>query len=154
VVAFLNRPPLNQFRNVWFRNNIFWKNSGGITIEEGVDPSGIYFANNLWEKPYAADARAYGGAPGFADPGASAPEMYKIERGSAAIDRGILLYENPVDFWGGSRPHGPEASKSRKYDLGAHQFEAAGTVRVGLDRSAFPFEVQPYKLQFKARPRR
>ena len=30
VVGVQNRPPENEFRNVWFRNNIFWENTGGV----------------------------------------------------------------------------------------------------------------------------
>lgn len=61
----------------------------------------------------------------------------------------MLLYENQVDFWNGARPH---LSKSEKYDIGAHQFGSNGTKHIGLDLAAFPFEVPPFKLQFRARP--
>lgn len=151
VVGVQNRPPLNEFRNIWFRNNIFWGNTGGVGFADGVDSGGFHFVNNLWDKPYAGDSQARSGNPRFADPKARAPEGYKLESGSAAIDQGILLYENPVDFWNGPRPH---LSKTQKYDLGAHEFGAAGPARIGLDLSVFPFEVPPFKLQFKARPKR
>jgi hypothetical protein len=51
----------------------------------------------------------------------------------------------------GQRPH---LSKTEKYDLGAHEFGTSGTAHIGLDMAAFPFEVPPFKLQFKAKPKR
>ena len=91
------------------------------------------------------------GNPLFVDPNAHAPEGYKLQSGSAARDQGILLYENPLDFWNGQRPH---LSKTEKYDIGAHQFGTTGAAHIGLDMATFPFEVPPFKLQFKARPNR
>lgn len=116
-----------------------------------MDPGAFHFLNNLWDKAFAGDARALTGDPRFAAPDSRTPEGYRLESGSAAIDQGLLLYENPVDFWNGPRPH---LSKARKYDLGAHEFGTAGRARIGLDLSEFPFEVPPFKLQFKARPKR
>ena len=151
VVGVQNRPPQNEFGNIWFRNNIFWENSGGVVFQAGVDPAAFHFLNNLWDKAFAGDPRALTGDPRFAAPDSRVPEGYQLGNGSAAIDRGLLLYENPVDFWNAPRPH---LSKTQKYDLGAHEFGSAGRARIGLDLSVFPFEVPPFKLQFKARPNR
>jgi len=151
VVGVQNRPPQNEFRNIWFRNNIFWENTGGVSLAAGVDPGGFHFENNLWDKPFESDTRACKGDPRFADPASHAPEGYKLGSESAAIDRGLLLYENPVDFWNGPRPHQLEGPK---YDLGAHEFGAAGAAHIGLDLAVFPFEVPPFELRFKARPKR
>jgi hypothetical protein len=151
VVGVQNRPPQNDFRNIRFRNNIFWENTGGVSIAAGVDPSGFHFENNLWDKPFEGDSQACKGDPRFADPASHAPEGYKLGSGSAAIDRGLLLYENPVDFWNGPRPHQLEGPK---YDLGAHEFGTAGAARIGLDLAVFPFEVPPFELRFKAKPKR
>jgi hypothetical protein len=151
VVGILRRPPLTEFRNIWFRNNIFWDNTGGVGIDKGLDTAGIHFLNNLWSTPYQGDSRAHTGDPAFADPNASTPEGYRLKSGSAAIDAGMLLYENPLDFWNGKRPH---LAKTGVYDIGAHEFGTTGKAHIGLDLSTFPFEVPPYKLQFKAKPKR
>jgi hypothetical protein len=151
VVGVENRPPQNEFRNIWFRNNIFWGNSGGVGAAAGVEFSGFHFANNLWDKPYQGDPQARTGDPLFVDSGAHTPDGYKLRSGSAARDQGMLLYENPLDFWDGPRPH---LSKTEKYDIGAHELGARGAARVGLDLSTLPFEVPPFKLQFGARPKR
>ena len=74
-----------------------------------------------------------------------------MNSGSAAIDQGMLLYDNPLDFWDAARPH---LSKTEKYDIGAHEFGATGNAHIGLDLSTFPFEVPPFKLQFRAKPPR
>jgi hypothetical protein len=107
--------------------------------------------NNLWNQPYDRDAQGKTGNPLFVDPNAHTPEGYKIQSGSAARDQGMLLYENPLNFWNGQRPH---LSKTEKYDIGAHEFGTTGPARIGLDMTTFPFEVSPFKLQFKARPKR
>jgi hypothetical protein len=151
VVGIQRRPPLTEFRNLWFRNNIFWDNTGGVGIDKGLDTAGIHFLNNLWSTPYQSDSRAHTGDPAFVDPNASTPEGYRLKSGSAAIDAGMLLYENPVDFWNGKRPHLP---KTGVYDIGAHEFGSTGKMHIGLDLSTFPFEVPPYKLEFKAKPKR
>ena len=151
VVGVQNRPPLNDYRNLWFRNNIFWENTGGVGADAGVDLGQFHFVNNLWDKPYAGDAQAKSGDPLFADPRAHTPDGYKLQSGSAARDEGLLLYENPLDFWNAPRPH---LSKTEKYDIGAHESGATGSAHVGLDRSAFPYEVPPFKLRFRARPGR
>ena len=57
VVGVRNRPPQNEFRNIRFRNNIFWENAGGVAIEAGVDASGFRFENNLWDKPFEGDVQ-------------------------------------------------------------------------------------------------
>ena len=150
VVRVENRPPQNEYRNVWFRNNIFWQNSGPVKVDARLDVKEFHLLNNLWDKPCEHDAQARTGDPLFADPKADGPEGYRLQSGSAARGQGILLYENPVDFWNGQRPH---LSKTEKYDLGAHQFGTTGAAHIGLDRAVFPFEVPPFKLQFKARPR-
>jgi hypothetical protein len=139
----------NEFRNVWFRNNIFWGNTGGVGADEGVDLGLFRFANNLWDKVYKGDEQARTGDPLFTDPKAHEPEGYKIQSGSAARDQGTTLFENPLDFWNGARPH---LSKTEKYDIGAHEFGTAGAAHIGLDRTTFPFEVPPYELRFKAKP--
>jgi hypothetical protein len=144
-----NRPPQNEFRNIWFRNNIFWENTGGVTFATGIDPKEIHFVNNLWSKPYDGDAQAKTGDPLFVEPNAHTAKGYLIQSGSAARDQGMLLYENPMDFW-----NGPHLSETEKYDIGAHEFDTIGVVHIGLDMVAFPFEVPPFKLQFKARPKR
>ena len=77
------------------------------------------------------------------------PEGYRLQSGSAAREQGMLLYDNPLDFWDAPRPH---LSQTDKYDIGAHEFGATGNAHVGLDLSTFPFEVPPYKLQFGAKP--
>jgi len=151
VVGVQGRPPLTDYRNIWFRNNIFWENTGGVGIDAGLDASQFHFVNNLWDKPYAADAQARSGDPQFADAAAHGPEGYKLRRESAAKDQGLLLYENPLDFWNAPRPH---LSKTEKYDLGAHEFGATGSAHAGLDRATFPYEVPPFELRFKAKPRR
>jgi hypothetical protein len=151
VVGVQNRPPQNLFRNIWFRNNIFWKNTGGVGADAGVDFGEFRFANNLWDKPYKGDSQAKTGDPLFADPKAHNPEGYKLQGESAARDRGMLLYENPLDFWNGPRPH---LSKTEKYDMGAHEYGTTGAAHIGLDLATFPFEVPPFKLQFKAKPKR
>jgi hypothetical protein len=151
MIGFLRRPPLLQFRNIWFRNNIFWQNTGEVGIDSGLDTSGIHFQNNLWSKVYPRDSRARTGEPSFADPNASTPEGYFLKSGSAAIDAGILLYENPLDFRNGQRPHLPNTGA---YDIGAHEYGSTGKAHIGLDLTTFPFEVTPYKLQFKAKPKR
>ncbi len=151
VVSVENRPPQNEFRNVWFRNNIFWENTGGVAASPGVDFSLFRFVNNLWDKPFKGDERAKTGDPLFVDAKAHDPEGYKIQGGSAARDQGLLLYENPLDFWNGARPH---LSKTEKYDIGAHEFGTAGTAHIGLELATFPFEVPAYQLRFKAKPPR
>ena len=60
------------------------------------------------------------------------------------------MNENPLDFWR-ARPHLPGAGK---FDIGAHEFGSTGEAHIGLDLSTFPFEVPPFKLQFKAKPKR
>jgi hypothetical protein len=171
VVGIKRRPPLTEFRNIWFRNNIFWNNTGGVGIDSGLDTAGIHFQNNLWSTPYQGDSRACTGDPAFADPNASTPEGYRLKSGSAAIDAGMLLYENPLDFWNGQRPHLPKTGvsnikisemetgvyalpKTGVYDIGAHEFGVTGNAHIGLDLDTFPFEVTPYKLQFRAKPKR
>ncbi len=145
-----NHPPQNEYSNIWFRNNIFWKNEGGVEADPGLDIGQLHFKDNLWDKPYKGDAEARTGDPLFVDPTAHSPEGYKLQSGSAARGKGILLYENQEDFWNGARPH---LSKTEKYDLGAHQFGSKGNAHIGLDLTTFPFEVPPFKLQFKARPK-
>jgi hypothetical protein len=151
VIRVENRPPQNEYRNIWFRNNIFWENTGPVKADSGVNWKEFHFVNNLWNQAYAGDAQAKTGNPLFVDPEAHAAEGYKLQRGSAAIDQGILLYENPLDFWNGQRPH---LSKTEKYDIGAHEFGTSGAAHIGLDMTTFPFEVPAFKLQFKARPKR
>jgi hypothetical protein len=118
--------------------------------DRGSDISQLHFKDNLWDKPYQGDADAKTGDPLFVDPTAHGPEGYKLQSGSAARGQGILLYENQVDFWNGPRPH---LSKTEKYDLGAHQFGTKGTAHIGLDMTTFPFEVPPFQLRFKAKPK-
>jgi len=149
TIGFLNRPPLIEFRNIWFRNNIFWENTGGIGIADNLDTAGIHFVNNLWNTVYSDDSQGRTGNPAFSDPNSSTPEGYFLKGGSAAIDAGMLLYENPLDFRNGSRPHLPNTGV---YDIGACEFGATGTAHIGLDLATFPFEVTPFKLQFKAKP--
>ena len=151
VVGVQNRPPQNEFRNIWFRNNIFWRNTGGVGVDPGVASAEFRFVNNLWEKPAGGDAQAKTGDPRFVDPNAHMPEGYKIQAESAARDQGMLLYENPLDFWNGPRPH---LSKTEKYDIGAHEYGTTGAAHIGLDLATFPYEVPPFKLQFKAKPKR
>ncbi len=146
-----NRPPQNEFRNIWFRNNIFWENKGPVKIDPALDQKEFHFVNNLWNQPFGDDAQGKIGNPVFVDPNAHIPEGYKIQSGSAAKDQGILLYENPLDFWNGQRPH---LSRTEKYDIGAHEFGSTGAAHIGLDMAAFPFEVPAFKLQFKVKPRR
>jgi hypothetical protein len=151
VIRFENRPPQNDYRNIWFRNNIFWENTGPVKVDPAINLQEIHFVDNLWDQPYAADAQAKTGDPLFVDPKADTPEGYKLQSASAARQQGLLLYENPLDFWNGPRPH---LSKTEKYDLGAHQFGTTGKAHIGLDLATFPFEVPPFKLQFKAKPPR
>ncbi|MCL5005979.1 MAG: right-handed parallel beta-helix repeat-containing protein [Acidobacteria bacterium] len=150
VVGFENRPPWNQLTSIWFRNNIFWENTGPVGADPGLDINQFHFVNNLWDKPYPGDREAKVGNPLFVDPNAHNPEGYKLQAGSAARGQGMLLYENPVDFWNGFRPH---LSKSKKYDIGAHQYGTRGAAHIGLDLATFPYEVPPFKLQFKAKPK-
>ena len=169
VVGIQRRPPLTEFRNIWFRNNIFWDNTGGVGIDSGLDTACIHFQNNLWNTPYPGDSRARTGDPAFTDPNASTPEGYRLKSGSAAIDAGMLLYENPLDFWNGQRPHLPKTGASDNpnpekgfyklpkagiYDIGAHEYGTVGKAHIGLDLDTFPFEVAPYKLQFRVKPKR
>ena len=149
VVGFLKRPPLIEFRNIWFRNNIFWNNTGEVSIDSGIDTAGIHFVNNLWNKPYHGDLSSRTGDPLFVDPNASTPDGYRLKSGSAATDAGMLLYENQLDFWNGKRPHLPGTGT---YDIGAHESGTKGSAHIGLDLTVFPFKVTPYKLQFKAKP--
>ena len=149
TVGFLKRPPLIHFSNIWFRNNIFWNNTGEVGIESGLDTNGIHFVNNLWNKVYKVDSQSHTRDPLFIDPNATTPEGYRLKAGSAAIDAGMIIYENQVDLWNGMRPH---LDKSQKYDIGAHESGTVGKAHIGLDMTTFPFEVTPYKLQFKAHP--
>ena len=103
------------------------------------------------ELPFTGDTSPRGGDPLFVDFQAHAPEGYRLRAGSAAIDRGMLLYENPLDFWNGAQPH---LSGAGKYDIGAAEFGTTGKAGIGLDVASFPFQVPAYKLQFKAQPRR
>jgi hypothetical protein len=151
VIRVENHPPQNEYRNIWFRNNIFWENTGPVKLDSSIHQTEFHFENNLWTKPYDGDAQAKTGNPLFVDPSAHAPEGYKLQSASAAKDQGLLLYENPLDFWNGQRPH---LSKTEKYDIGAHEYGTVGTAHIGLDMSTFPFEVQPFKLRFKANPSR
>jgi len=151
VIRVENRPPQNEYRNIWFRNNIFWDNKGPVKIDPALNLKEFHFVNNLWNQPFEGDAQGKIGNPLFVDPNAHTPEGYKIQSGSAARDQGMLLYGNPLDFWNGQRPH---LSKTEKYDIGAHEFGTSGTAHIGLDMSTFPFEVPPFKLQFKAKPKR
>lgn len=169
VIGIQRRPPLIEFRNIWFRNNIFWANTGEVGIASGLDTAGIHFQNNLWSKPYKGDSRARTGDPAFTDPNAATPEGYRLKSGSAAIDAGMLLYENPLDFWNGQRPHLPKTGASDNpnpktgfyvlpkagiYDIGAVESGTTGNAQIGLDLTTFPFEVTPYKLRFRAKPER
>ena len=151
LIAVENRPPQNEFHNIWFRNNIFWKNSGAIATAAGIKLDEFHFANNLWDWSFAGDTAPRSGDPLFVDFQAHSPEGYRLQAGSAARDRGMLLYENPLDFWNGARPH---LSGTGKYAIGAAEYGTTGKAHIGLDLAAFPFQVPPYKLQFKARPRR
>jgi hypothetical protein len=151
VIGVQGRPPLTDYRNIWFRNNIFWKNTGGVRIDPGLDAGQFRFANNLWDNPYSGDAQAKSGDPLFVDAHARTPEGYRLQRESAARNQGLLLYENPLDFWNAPRPH---LSKTEKYDIGAHEFGATGAGYAGLDRTTFPYKVPPFELRFKAKPRR
>lgn len=150
VVGLENRPPQNEYSNIWFRNNIFWKNIGEVGADAGLDINALHFLDNLWDKPYSGDAQAKTGDPLFVDPEAHSPEGYKLQSGSAARGQGMLLYENQVDFWNGARPH---LSKTEKYDIGAHQFGTRGAAHIGLDLATFPFAVPPFQLRFKAKPK-
>jgi hypothetical protein len=150
LVDLANRPPQNEFSNIWFRNNIFWKNEGGVAADRGLDIGQLHFENNLWDSPYERDVNGQTGDPLFVDPTAHSPEGYKLQSGSAAIGKGVLLYENQQDFWNGVRPH---LSRTQKYDIGAHQFGSTGSVHIGIDLATFPFEVPPFELRFKARPK-
>ena len=76
VVGVQNRPPQNEFGNIWFRNNIFWENTGGVNFQAGVDPGAFHFLNNLWDKAFAGDPHALTGDPRFAAPNSRAPEGY------------------------------------------------------------------------------
>lgn len=151
VVGFSRRPPYTEFSNIWFRNNIFWENTGGVNLDAGLDTAGIRFKNNLWDKAYPGDSRARTGDPAFVDPKASTPEGYRLKKGSPAIDGGMRLTENQLDFWNGLRPLDIKAGA---YDIGAHEFGTTGTAHIGLDLETFPFKVTPYELQFKAKPKR
>jgi hypothetical protein len=151
VVGVQNRPPQNIFRNIWFRNNIFWKNTGPVAADKGIDMSEFRFMNNLWDKAFPGDAEAIIGDPLFVDQQAHGPEGYQIQSESAARDQGMLLYENPLDFWNGARPH---LSKTERYDIGAHEYGSKGSAHIGLDMAAFPFPVPAFKLHFRARPPR
>ncbi len=151
VVGFSKRAPYTEFSNIWFRNNIFWANTGGVGIDAGLDTACIRFINNLWSKPYPGDSRAHTGDPAFVDPKASTPEGYRLKSGSPAIDEGMLLTENQLDFWNGQRPLNKKAGV---YDIGANEYGTKGTAHIGLNLETFPFRVTQYKLQFKARPRR
>jgi hypothetical protein len=151
VVGFQSRPPLGEFRNIWFRNNIFRENNGGVGIDDGLDISGIHFLNNLWDQPFPADPQSHTGDPAFVDPQASDPEGYRLKSNSAAVDAGLLLFENPFDFWNSPRPHLPETGI---YDIGAQEYGGTGKAQIGLDLATFPFKVPPYTLQFKAKPLR
>jgi len=151
LIGVENRPPQNDYRNIWFRNNIFWENTGPVAADAQINMNEFHFLNNLWDKAYPGDSQARTGDPLFVDPKANTPEGYKLQSGSAARGEGLLLYENPLDFWNGKRPH---LSKTEKYDIGAHQFGTTGAAHIGLDMTAFPFEVPPFKLQFKAKPKR
>lgn len=73
LVGLENRPPQNEYSNIWFRNNIFWKNEGGVEVDRGLDSGQIHFTNNLWDKPYQGDADASTGDPLFVDPTAHSP---------------------------------------------------------------------------------
>jgi hypothetical protein len=139
------------FQSIWFRNNIFWKNTGDVVPDADVDVKEFHFVNNLWDKACKGDARATSGDPLFVDPGALTPDGYKIQHPSAARDQGMLLYDNPLDFWNGQRPH---LSTTEKYDIGAHEFGTKGVVRIGLDLATFPYEVPPFTLRFKGKPKR
>ncbi len=150
VVGLENQPPWDAFSNIWFRNNIFWKNTGGVGADPGLDINkSLHFLDNLWSDPNAGDSQAKTGDPLFVDPDAHGPEGYKLRSGSAAIGQGLLLYENPVDFWDAPRPH---LSTTRKYDLGAAQYGSRGAAHIGLDLTTFPYEVPRFKLRFKAKP--
>ena len=151
VIRVENRPPQNEYRNIWFRNNIFWENTGPVKADSGINLKEFHFVNNLWNQAYEGDTQAKTGNPLFVDPNAHAPEGYKLQGGSAARDQGMLLYENPLDLWNGQRPH---LSKTEKYDIGAHEFGTTGAAHIGLDMTTFPFEVPAFSLQFKARPKR
>ena len=151
VVGFSRRLPYTEFSNIWFRNNIFWENTGGVNFDAGLDTAGIRFKNNLWGQAYPGDSSAHAGDPAFVDPKASTPEGYRLKRGSPAIDEGMRLTENQLDFWNGLRPLDIKAGA---YDIGAHEFGTTGKTHIGLDLETFPFKVTPYKLQFKAKPER
>jgi parallel beta-helix repeat protein len=151
LVGIENRPPQNEFSNIWFRNNIFWKNEGTVAAARDLGVGQFHFTHNLWDTPYEGDAHASTGDPLFVDPTAHGPEGYRLQSGSAARGKGLLLYENQVDFWNGRRPH---LSKTERYDIGAHQFGSTGSARIGLDLATFPFEVPPFQPRFKARPMR
>lgn len=151
VVGFQMRPPLNEFSNIWFRNNIFWHNTGGVGIPAGIGSKNIHFLNNLWTEEYPDDSLSHTGDPAFANPMSASPEGYRLKDGSAATDAGMLIHENQVDFWNGQRPHLPGQGA---YDIGASESGTTGAALIGLDLNTFPFSVTPYKLQFKAKPAR
>ena len=132
--------------------------SGSATTSSGITPAAwgptrawtsreFHFVNNLWDEAYPGDAQAKSGDPRFVDPAAHTPEGYQLRGDSPARDQGLLLYENPLDFWNVPRPHLPKAGR---YDLGAHEFGAAGAAHAGLDRATFPFRGSPVRAAFQS----
>jgi|GEM_PF-2091179 len=155
--------PQDNYRDNWFRNNIFWKNTGIIqeadVREKGhpkyrkeLDPNEVHFTNNLWDTPYSGDTHPVTGDPLFVDPGSHTPEGYRLTDKSGAIDKAMVFdgaCDNQIDAWNGPRPlHGFGVQ-----DIGAHEYGTVGTGYIGLDLKTFPFPVPTvFKVQFNAGP--
>jgi len=161
--------PQDYYRDIWFRNNIFWQNSGSIQeslwlkysyAEEDhqnkamIDKEAVHFVNNLWDTPYSGDTHPVTGDPLFIDPGSYTPEGYRLTDKSDAIDKAMVFdgaCDNQIDAWNGPRPlHGFGVQ-----DIGAHEYGTVGTGYIGLDLKTFPFPVPTvFKVQFNAGPER
>ena len=118
VVGVQNRPPQNEFRNIWFRNNIFWRNTGGVAWTPGWPPQSFASSIISGRNPTGAMPRRRPGTHDLSTP-TRTRRKGTSQAESAARIRVCSCYENPLDFWNGPRPH---LSKTEKYDIGAHEY--------------------------------
>lgn len=156
----------DNYRDIWFRNNIFWKNSGSIQeslwIRYSYDEDAhqykelnekeVHFINNLWDIPYKGDPNPITGEPLFVDPDSSLPEGFRIRDKSAAIDKAMVFdgaCDIHIDAWNGLRPlHGFGTQ-----DIGAHEYGTNGKGFIGLNTKAFPFSIPSlFKVKFNSGP--
>jgi parallel beta-helix repeat protein len=109
----------NHANNV-FENNIFYQVGGKGMLD--VTGGGVTYRNNVWYGAPATFATATDviADPKFANAGGFKAADYKLTALSPALSTGIAVASIvPADFFG--------ATRTATFDIGAHQFTAAGS---------------------------